>query len=207
MLHQQARLVGSRKPKSPSQALWAWKAELHLCLAYCSVLAKEDLSDRWKIKGCLLYARNTSGVSLCDASQAWDGKRTHNVALPWIWNEPLYINSYGELCFSNHPQTTPSIQTRTRTPVIDVQMDVVPKVSLNLGQTSVQDRDQWLPWPVTKPGRQEGKAAKLQLGLTTISGHRCAQIYTQTDNNGVCLFGFGYFFPDSRKQFQSLCHR
>lgn len=40
------------------------------------------------------------------------------------------------------PQPVPSIQTRTRTPVIDVQMDVVPKVSLNLGQTSVQGRDQ-----------------------------------------------------------------
>lgn len=92
------------------------------------------------------------------------------------------------------PQPLPSIQTRTRTPVIDVQMDVVPKVSLNLGQTSVQDRDQWLPWLVTKPGRQEAKAAKLQLGLTTLPGHRCAQIHRQTDNNGVCLFVFGLFF-------------
>lgn len=92
------------------------------------------------------------------------------------------------------PQPLPSIQTRTRTPVIDVQMDVVPKVSLNLGQTSVQDRDQWLPWLVTKPGRQEAKAAKLQLGLTTLPGHRCAQIHRQTDNNGVCLFVFGFFF-------------
>lgn len=105
------------------------------------------------------------------------------------------------------PQPHPSIQTRTRTPVIDVQMDVVPKVSLNLGRTSVQDRDQWLPWPVTKPGRQEGKAAKLQLGLTTLPGHRCAQIHTQTDNNGACLFCWGFFRPDSREQFRSLCHK
>lgn len=38
-----------------------------------------------------------------------------------------------------------SIQRPTGTPVIDVQMDAVPKVSPDLGQTSVQDKDQWLP--------------------------------------------------------------
>lgn len=85
-------------------------------------------------------------------------------------------------------QPLPGIQTPTGTPVIDVQMDVVPKVSPNLGQILVQDRDQWLPWPVTKPGRQEGKASKLQLGTTILPGHRCVQIPSQTDNNGACFF-------------------
>lgn len=97
------------------------------------------------------------------------------------------------------PQPLPSIQTPTRTPVIGVQMDVVPKVSPNLGQTSVQDRDQWRPWPVTKPGRQEGKASKLQLEITTLPGHRCAQIHSQTDNNGACFFFFLLFFSGSRQ--------
>lgn len=105
------------------------------------------------------------------------------------------------------PQPLPSIQTPTRTPVIGVQMDVVPKVSPNLGQTSVQDRDQWRPWPVTKPGRQEGKASKLQLEITTLPGHRCAQIHSQTDNNGACFFFFLLFFSGSRQQFQPLCHK
>lgn len=104
-----------------------------------------------------------------------------------LWHYPKYeMTPYTYIVMEGSasatiPQALPSIQTRTRIPVIDVQMDVVPKVSLNLGQTSVQDRDQWLPWPVTKPGRQEGKAAKLQLGLTTLPGDRCAQIHTQTD--------------------------
>lgn len=95
------------------------------------------------------------------------------------------------------PQPLPSIQTPTRTPVIGVQMDVVPKVSPNLGQTSVQDRDQWRPWPVTKPGRQEGKASKLQLEITTLPGHRCAQIHSQTDNNGACFFFFLFFWQQA----------
>lgn len=100
---------------------------------------------------------------------------------------------------ANIPQPLPSAQTPTRTPVIDVQMDVVPKVSPNLGQTSVQDRDQWLPWPVTKPGRQEGKASKLQLKITTLPGHRCVQIHSQTDNNGACFFFFFSPPPGSRE--------
>lgn len=129
----------------------------------------------------------------------------------WHYSKPetmLYnVYSYGGLCFSDIPQPLPGVQTPTRTPVIDVQMDVVPKVSPNLGQTSVQDRDQWLPWPVTKPGRQEGKASKLQLEITTLPGHRCAQIHSQTDNNGACFLVsfFFFFFPGSRGNSFSLC--
>lgn len=98
---------------------------------------------------------------------------------------PYNTYSHERLSLLQQPlPSLPSIQRPTRTPVIDVQMDAVPKVSPNLGQTLVQDKDQWLPWPVTKPGRQEGKASKLQLERARLLGDRCAQIHSQINNNG-----------------------
>lgn len=134
------------------------------------------------------------------------GKNPQHTTPNLKWCLRVYIVMEGSAS-ATIPQPLPSIQTPTRTPVIGVQMDVVPKVSPNLGQTSVQDRDQWRPWPVTKPGRQEGKASKLQLEITTLPGHRCAQIHSQTDNNGACFFFFLLFFSGSRQQFQPLCHK
>lgn len=144
-----------------SQVLWAHgKAELQLHLSYRS-LSAQGLPAWWEAKCCPLHVINTLA------------QRCHT------------IHSHERLSLLQQPlPSLPSIQRPTRTPVIDVQMDAVPKVSPNLGQTLVQDKDQWLPWPVTKPGRQEGKASKLQLERARLLGDRCAQIHSQINNNG-----------------------
>lgn len=121
-----------------------WKAELPTAPGLL-LNVSQDLGAWWEAKCCLLYVINILAASLLDVISGLRGEKSCGSKSSKSEMMHYKVHSYGGLCFSNHSPAPPGIQTPTRTPVIDVQMDVVPKVSPNLGQTSVQGRDQWLP--------------------------------------------------------------